>query len=54
MPRTMRTLAGCLTLDNDPQIFKSFERNTVQVLAGGPISESGGVGVRGGSAGLNI
>ncbi len=36
-PRTMRTLAGCLTLDRDPLIFKSFAQNTVQVLAGGPI-----------------
>jgi hypothetical protein len=39
MTRTTRTLPKSLTLDNDPQIFKSFERNKVQVLAGGPISE---------------
>ncbi len=36
-PRTMRTLPKCLTLDSDPQVFESFERNTVQVFAGGPI-----------------
>ena len=45
MPRTMRTLAGCLTLDSDSWVLKSFERNTVQVLVGDPL-ENVGVGVK--------
>jgi hypothetical protein len=47
MPRTMRTLPKCLTLDRDSLIFKPFERNTVQVFAGGPISEVVGWGYGG-------
>ena len=47
-PRTNRTLPPCQTSYRDPLIFKSFERNTVQVLAGGPILENGGWGCGGG------
>ncbi len=43
----MRTLAGCLTLDRDPLIFKSFERNTVQVFWGDPFEKMGGGGTVG-------
>ena len=53
MMRTMRTLAGCLTLDRDPLIFKSFERNTVQVVWGDPFESLLGGGMVGvGSAGF--
>ncbi len=54
-PRTMRTLPSCLTFDKDPQIFKSFERNTVQVVWGDPFEKTGGGGTVGsGSAALGF
>ncbi len=47
MPRAMRTLPKCLTLDRDPLIFKSFERNTVQVFYGDPFENCLGGGTVG-------
>ncbi len=44
MPRNMRTLPGCQTLDSDSWVFKSFERNTVQVVWGDPFEKVGGGG----------
>jgi len=51
MPRSMRTLPTCLTLDRDPLIFKSFERNTVQVFWGDPFENLLGGGTVGVSYG---
>lgn len=47
MPRTMRTLPGCQTLDSDSWVFKSFEQNTVQQQTGVPVQDLGGGGTVG-------
>jgi hypothetical protein len=47
MPRTMRTLPKCLTLDSDSWVFKSFEQNTVQVVWGDPFENCLGGGTVG-------
>ena len=43
MPRTMRTLPGCLTLDRDPRIWNRLSETQYECSGGDPFEKMGGV-----------